>query len=421
MLLVPFLPILEYPYVNLNINDRLFNKRYNCEERNISKISGDRERKMIKLSEGYSREFIRIMNVIIDDVFSHFIEVGSNLDYEEIYSTVFPAHKQDDQISGKHDLKTLHRYIRDDFHHILTPLYEYVLYNVLYFVYEASDDGFNLDDIISEQLTSDNIKKFNDEDTLKLLENTHTPYDVIGIIFEDIDFLEVGKIFEIYRHQPEVVTNFLHVDLDYYEELMPEDIRTEYQVIKNNITVYQLDKIEEYDATQFKKAVIKMVQVLKHNIEHKKGYKLLNYSGVKSNEKDVQILFNIMANLYLKDTNILVSQEVDLGRGCVDFYLSIGKKYRALIELKLGNHQRFADGINYQLPTYLIAEDVDFGIFVLICYSKHELENSKRLFESAKNLSSEYEKDIRFEQIDASGTLKSASMIKNKSGMGSQE
>ncbi|MFE4242005.1 hypothetical protein [Peribacillus butanolivorans] len=373
---------------------------------------------MIELSEGNSSEFTRIMNVVIDDIFSHFMEVGSNLDYEEIYSTVFPEHKQDDQISGKHDLKTLHRYIRDDFHHILTPLYEYVLYNVMYFVYEASDDGFNLDDIISEQLTLDTIRKLDDEDTLKLLKNTHTPYDVIGIIFEDIDFLEVGKMFEIYRNQPEVVTNFLHVDLDYYEELMPEDIKTEYQVIKNNITVYQPDKVEEYDNIQFKEVVIKMVQDLKHIIEHNKGYKLLNYSGVKSNEKDVQIFFNIMANLYLKDTNILVSQEVDLGRGCVDFYFSIGKKYRALIELKLDKHQRFADGINYQLPTYLMAEGVDFGIFVLICYSEHEFDNSKKLFENAKELSSEYEKDIRFERIDASGTLKSASMIKNKTEMG---
>lgn len=372
---------------------------------------------MLAFSEGYSRDFIRIMNVVLDDIFSHFMEVGSNLEYEEIYSTVFPEHKQEDQISGKNDLKTLHRYIRDDFHHILTPLYEYILYNVLYFVYEASEDGFNLDDIISEQLTSDTISKL-DADTLKLLKNTHSPYDVIGIIFEDVDFLEVSEMFEIYKNQPEVVTNFLHVDLDYYEELMPEDIKKEYQVIKKNITVHPLEKVEEYDDIQFKEVVIKMVQDLKHIIEHNKGYKLLNSSGVKSNEKDVQILFNIMANLYLKDTNILVSQEVDLGRGCVDFYFSIGKKYRALIELKLGKHQRYEDGINYQLPTYLMAEDVDFGVFVLICYSQNEYDNSKKLFENAKELSAEYEKTIKFERIDASGTLESASMIKNKTEMG---
>lgn len=48
---------------------------------------------MIDFSEGYSREFIRIMNVVIDEIFSHFMEVGDNLDYEEIYSTVFPKKK----------------------------------------------------------------------------------------------------------------------------------------------------------------------------------------------------------------------------------------------------------------------------------------------------------------------------------------
>jgi hypothetical protein len=201
---------------------------------------------------------------------------------------------------------------------------------------------------------------------------------------------------------------------------MPEDIKLEYKAIKDNIT-YQPERIDNNNNNQFKEVVIKMVQDFKHIIEHKKGYTFLNTSDGKINEKGVQRFFNIIANVYLKDTNILVNPEVDLGRGCVDFYFSIGKKYRALIELKLGNHQRYEDGIDYQLPTYLMAEDVDFGIFVLICYSKHEFHDSKKLFENAKKLSLEYKKDIRFEGIDASGTLKSASKIKNKSEMGFEE
>jgi len=375
---------------------------------------------MINFSEGYSKEFTRIINIVLDEIYSHFMEVGSNLDYEEIYSTVFPEHRQDNQISGMNDLKTLHRYIQDNFHHNLTPVYKYILYNVLYFVYESSEDGFNLDDIISNYLTSDVLSKSDDTDALKLLKNTHTPYDVIGIIFDDIDFLQVGKMFEIYRHQPEILSEFLHVDLDYYQELMPEDIKLEYKAIKDNLTDSP-ERIDKNNTNQFKEIVIKMVQDFKHIIEHKKGYTFLNASDGKLNEKGVQRFFNIIANVYLKDTNILVNPEVDLGRGCIDFYFSIGKKYRALIELKLGNHQRYEDGIDYQLPTYLMVEGVNFGVFVLICYSTHEFDDSKKLFENAKELSLEYEKDIRFERIDASGTLKSASKIKNKLEMGFEE
>lgn len=283
-------------------------------------------------------------------------------------------------------------------------------------MYDSSEDGFNLDDIISKQLTLETKRKLNEE-TLGQLKNTHTPYDVIGIIFEDIDFLEVGKLFEIYRSQPEIVTNFFNVNLDYYEELMPEDIKVEYRAIKDKITVYQLGEAKENDSNEFKRAVIKMVQNFKYHIEQKKGFALLNTSEGNVNEKKVQILFEIIANLFFKKTDVLVSREVDLGRGSVDFYLSIGKKNRALIELKLGNHQNYEKGINYQLPTYLLVEEVDFGIFVLICFSENEYKASEELFENAKELSAEYGKDIRFERIDASGNNKSASKIKNKAEM----
>lgn len=377
---------------------------------------------MIDFSDGYSKEFKIIINNILDEIFDFFMEVGSNLHYDEIYATVFPIHKQDDHVYGMNKLKTLHRNIRDDFPHQLTPLDEYVLYHVLYFVYDSSDDGFNLDDIISKQLTDEVVKKIEhvDPDAVKLLRNTHTPYDVIGIIFEDVDFLEVGKLFGIYRNHPGVVTDFFHVDLDYYKELMPDDISEEYEYIKQSISSASkvVQNEEDSTASKFKRVVIDMVQEFKNAIEHKKGHAILNTPDGTVNEKGVQALFNIIANLYLKNTNVLVNSEVDTGRGNVDFYLSIGKEHRALIELKLGNHKRYTDGINYQLPTYLKAEDADFGVFVLICYSKEQYDESTKLFETASDLSKEYDKEIRFQRVNASGILKSASKIKSESEMG---
>ncbi|WP_079525514.1 hypothetical protein [Solibacillus isronensis] len=377
---------------------------------------------MIDFSDGYSKEFKIIINNILDEIFDFFMEVGSNLHYDEIYATVFPIHKQDDHVYGMNKLKTLHRNIRDDFPHQLTPLDEYVLYHVLYFVYDSSDDGFNLDDIISKQLTDEVVKKIEhvDPDAVKLLRNTHTPYDVIGIIFEDVDFLEVGKLFGIYRNHPGVVTDFFHVDLDYYKELMPDDISEEYEYIKQSISSASkvVQNEEDSTASKFKRVVIDMVQEFKNAIEHKKGHAILNTPDGTVNEKGVQALFNIIANLYLKNTNVLVNSEVDTGRGSVDFYFSIGKGHRALIELKLGNHKRYTDGINYQLPTYLKAEDADFGVFVLICYTEEQYEKPNILYETAADLSKEYDKDIRFERVNASGMLKPASKIKSKPEMG---
>ena len=259
-----------------------------------------------------------------------------------------------------------------------------------------------------------------DPDAVKLLRDTHTPYDVIGIIFEDVDFLEVGKLFGIYRNHPGVVADFFHIDLDYYKELMPDDIREEYEHIKQSISSASKVERNEEDSTAsiFKRVVIDMVQEFKNAIEHKKGHTILNTPDGTVNEKGVQALFNIIAYLYLKNTNVLVNSEVDTGRGSVDFYFSIGKEYRALIELKLGNHKRYTDGINYQLPTYLKAEDANFGVFVLICYTEEQYEKSNKLYETAGDLSKEYDKDIRFERVNASGMLKSASKIKSRSEMG---
>ncbi|WP_339298041.1 hypothetical protein MKY92_25125 [Paenibacillus sp. FSL R5-0623] len=371
---------------------------------------------MINFDEEFPKESIKIINNLIDDIYSYFMEIGGNLEFEDIYATVFPEHMQDDEHSAMQDLKTLHSYIRDRFSHNLNPLYEYMLFNILYFVYDSSDDGFNVGEIVSKYLTDDIVRKL-DEDTLRILRDIETPHDLIGIIFEDIDFLDVGELFEIYKNQPQIVTNFFNIDLDYYEELMPKDIKEEYQRIRDNLASHSLDEVKKYSVDEFKEAVIEMVKYFKNVVEHQKGFELLNTSEGGVNEKKVQRLFQIIAKLCLKDTDILVNQEVDLGRGSVDFYFSIGKNKRALIELKLGKHQRYKDGVNYQLPTYLLVEDVDFGYFVLICYTDKEYEKSKVLSETAKELSAEYKKDIRFEPINASGTYKSASEIKIKEEM----
>ncbi|KMY33739.1 hypothetical protein ACZ11_01260 [Lysinibacillus xylanilyticus] len=126
-------------------------------------------------------------------------------------------------------MKKLQRNIRDNFVHSLSPLDEYVLYHIIVYVVEGSEDDFTLSDIINEFFNKEDIFEKLHEDEINILKLLNTPKDLIGLLFEDIDFLELGNILELYKKNPEIITDFFHINLEDYIELMPEDILKEYK------------------------------------------------------------------------------------------------------------------------------------------------------------------------------------------------
>lgn len=385
---------------------------------------------MLDIFNGNSKLYKKVIHEALDIVVEHFMDVGSNLEYDEIYGNVFPLHKQDEEDrenQGLAFLKKLHREIIDNFPHEFSPLKEYVIYHILLYVHEGSEGTFLLSDTIHNTLKKRETSSLY-EDELLVLNTIETPIDLIGVCFEDLDFLDVEEIFEIYKTHPEIVTDFLHVDLEYYKELLPDDILAEYNQIQDQLNYEEESTKQDTDIkaitktitskNDFYKKVDSFIATFKHYIENKKGHILLNGKMGQANEKHVQVLFGTTADLVLQESGIVISPEVDTGRGTVDFQLSKGADFQALIELKLGNHGRFKDGLTYQLPTYLLTEQVDYGFFVLICYTKEVYEEAKSLYDKADELSQKHNKKIKFERIDASGTLKSASKIRTEKNMG---
>lgn len=385
---------------------------------------------MLDILDGNSKFYKKVVHEALDIVVEHFMEVGSNLEYDEIYGSVFPLHKQDEEDrenQGLAFLKKLHREIIDKFSHEFSPLKEYALYHILLFVHEGSEGTFLLSDSIQKSLKKSEISSI-DEDELTALNSIETPKDLIGVCFEDLDFLEIEGIFDIYKTNPKFVTDFLHIDLEYYKDLLPDDILSEYNRIqeylnpkekstkmdKDNKVVTEIINSED----DFYKKVDYLIATFKHFIEHKKGYTLFNDKTGYAKEKQVQVAFSMMAKMALQESKIVVSPEVDTGRGSVDFHLSKGTDFQALIELKLGNHERYKDGLTYQLPTYLLAEQVDYGFFVLVCYTQEIYEEAKLLYQKVEELNQKYNKKVHFERIDASGTLDSASKIRKEKDMG---
>jgi len=384
---------------------------------------------MLDIFDGNSKVYKKIIHEALGIVVEHFMEVGSNLDYDAIYGSVFPLHKQDEEDrenQGVAFLKKLHREIIDKFSHEFSPLKEYVLYHILLFVHEGSEGTFLLSDTIQKSLKKRDTSSL-DEDELTLIKSIETPIELIEVCFEDFDFLLVAEIFAIYKTIPEFVTDVLHVDLEDYKDLMPDDILSEYNQIQKyrnpeGKSTKQYADVKAVTETinskdDFYKKVESLIATFKHYIEHKKGHTLFKGKMGQANEKQVQAAFGMMAK-NLQESGIVISPEVDTGRGIVDFQLSKGADCQALIELKLGNHRRYKDGLNFQLPAYLLTEQVDYGIFVLVCYTQEIYEEAKSLHQEAEELSQKYNKKIRFERIDASGTLETASKIRAEKDMG---
>lgn len=73
-------------------------------------------------------------------------------------------------------------------------------------------------------------------------------------------------------------------------------------------------------------------------VKHKQLYKLINNKQKVFSEDEIQILFDFYIDLYLKNYNLDITRESHTGRGYVDFKISCGKRYRALIEFKVDSH-----------------------------------------------------------------------------------
>lgn len=49
-------------------------------------------------------------------------------------------------------------------------------------------------------------------------------------MFQDWDFLSLEEMYSIYKREPKVLDDFLHIDIGQYIELMPTDIQEEYNI-----------------------------------------------------------------------------------------------------------------------------------------------------------------------------------------------
>lgn len=205
------------------------------------------------------------------------------------------------------------------------------------------------------------------------------------------------------------IENMKDIDFEDYREIILPDIYEELLYLKRR------DNRNGKDEDDFLIVVNSFLDDLKHAIEHRKGHLVLNNKNGRVNEKIVQAYIGNFADAYFKGSKIVADREIDTGRGSIDMKISAGRNEACLIEIKLSNHVRVADGYQYQLPTYMLAEGIKYGYYILICFT---LEDYKKelVFDSMEHLPESIE--IFARKINASGNLKSASKVANAEEMG---
>lgn len=360
----------------------------------------------------------KLTNSTLDIFIDMFIEFAGNLSFEEMYADIFPKEMIDEEEKCKKELTKLHQYINDDFPHALKPVHEFILYNLLDYMSEAID----LDE--QEAIFNEQIKKYYEEskdindETKEVLDLFKDINYLIGLIFEDVDFLDVGILYQMYIRDPLNFEKRFNINLDNYVELMPHDIKKEYENITKANPSNALETLIDIPTKEvFIEIVRGIMRKFDYYVKQKQLYRIMNHEERKFSEDDIQILFDFYIDLYLKNYNLDISRESHTGRGYVDFKISCGKRYRALIEFKVDSHSNLKKGLEYQLPLYQHATGIDYGIFSIIYYEEKAYENKGIFEEEACKIFNDHGVTIDFFPIDARHNKKSASVVKNKADM----
>lgn len=161
---------------------------------------------------------------------------------------------------------------------------------------------------------------------------------------------------------------------------------------------------------EFSNCISDMCSEFKNYIENDKGYELLwNDKQKPKPESAVQLLLYGVTKAYCMFLNIDITRESNAGSGPVDFKYSQGYSKRVLIETKLIRNTRYWNGLEKQLPQYMLAEGIDMGIFMLIAYTVDEFNKANEFIKKIHALKLPYGISVLI--VDASSDKMSASKL----------
>lgn len=166
------------------------------------------------------------------------------------------------------------------------------------------------------------------------------------------------------------------------------------------------------DGESFNKFVESIVEQFRLFVQDNGGWSLLwNENKTAKREEASQLLFLGIVKHYCAANNVDISKEANIGRGPVDFKVASGYTRRALIEVKLARNTKFWNGLERQLPTYMTAEEVNCGVFLVIVYNDRDFDRLAGIEERTATVAEQLAYEMTSEVIDATYGPPSASKL----------
>lgn len=173
---------------------------------------------MIKPPFELSNNILKEVNRNIYLILEMFFECCKGLDYETFTQEIFPEyfHREnpDKCISILEDLRG---YTIEHFDRELPPIYEYALYKLFDWWLEVTDN-----DEMESTIRTEDILTPDDEYVAK---NINDIEEYKSFMFDDWDFLDASDIAKNFLQNPWIVEEFMHLDIEEYLVLMPNDIK----------------------------------------------------------------------------------------------------------------------------------------------------------------------------------------------------
>ncbi|WP_205400968.1 hypothetical protein [Streptococcus lutetiensis] len=302
----------------------------------------------------------------------HFLDCSVFLETSDVgdwVEDIFPKYLYREQFQKCETvLNELYDWTTDPFTHQMTAFHELALFYFLELIQsEQEEDREFFKEIYFDEESSHFIQEIAKEDFEEFGDDEMTQEDFIesyfevtfyqDILFDDWDFLLLPTLQTNRFFDYDEVEARLGINIDYYKELLPQDIGESY---KSNITLTG-------DVSEF-------INFFNKRCETSNLYKLFWEGNKPVKEEKIQIVIDNMMNAYFRLQGVEINREVNLGNGQVDFKLYRNNDYdeKVLIEIKKASSSYLKKGYEKQLTGYLKASNYKNAFYLIACFTDQE-------------------------------------------------